>query len=402
MTGRVDYAVVGAGPAGTRAADALKRAEPDGRVVVVSADPWPFYNRILLSKAFLKSDAVEPDQVVMAPVEAYARRGIELVVGVAAERIDPAAREILLQTGETLEYDRALVATGARPLELPVPGGELARTLRSLDDAIDLREAARDASRAVVVGGGLIGVEVACALVERGVAVTLLAREAWLFGHVAPEPVGRALEGILAGGGVELALERTVVGIEEAGGTRHVNTASGESFEAPLVVAGVGVRYNVELLEGTGLVEPGRGVRVNRYLETGAEGLWAAGDVAAFDDPVLGSRLHVEHWLHAQHQGRHAARNMTGAREPYARVSSYDTELFGVPLVAVGAPEIAESWSETEGLEAGSGAAVGEAGGRAVAAFLVGEAARGAGGIVERIEREAADEAGVSRRTPSG
>lgn len=389
MSDRIAYAVLGAGPAGTRAAETLRRADPDGRVVVVSADPHPFYNRILLSKAFLKSDAVEPGQVVLAPAEAYARRGIELRTGVTVTAMDPAAREIRLDTGETLAFEKALIATGARPAPLPVPGGERARTLRSLDDAIALREAAGSARRAVVVGGGLIGVEVACALVERGAAVTLLAREEWLFGHLAPEPVGRALEAVLAEGGVELALGRTVVEVEPADGGERVRTASGESFEAPLVVAGVGVRYNVDFLEGTGLLEPGRGVRANAYLETDAEGVWAAGDVAAFDDPVLGSRRHVEHWLHAQRQGRHAARNMAGAREPYAEVSSYDTELFGVPVVAIGAPEAARAWSASEGLEAGSGVALGTLGDRPVAAFRIGDPPTSAAELTERIEAAA-------------
>ncbi|MBW3661315.1 MAG: FAD-dependent oxidoreductase [Gemmatimonadetes bacterium] len=388
MSGTADYAVVGAGPAGTRAAETIRRADPDGRVVVVSADPRPFYNRILLSKAFLKSDEVDPDHVVLAPAEAYEKRGIELRTGVRVERLDPVARTLELSTGETLTYGKCLVASGARPIELPVPGGSLARTLRSLDDAIALREEARAVERAVVVGGGLIGVEVACALVERGAEVLLLAREPWIFGHMAPEPVGRALERILARGGVEIGLETTVVGIEEAAGRKRVLTAAGGRLDAPLVVAGVGVTYNVEFLTGTGLLEPGRGVRVNAWMEADAPGLWAAGDVAAFDDPVLGTRHHVEHWLHAQHQGRRAALNMTGERVAYARVSAYDTELFGTPVVALGAPELATTWTASAELAEGMGVAVGETGGRTVAAFRIGEAGASVADLTERIERD--------------
>lgn len=385
MIEAVDYAIVGAGPAGTRAAQTIRGADPGASVAVVSADPRPFYNRILLSKAFLKSDEVEPDQVVLAPVEAYEKRGIDLRVGTRVERLDLEARTLILSDGDELAWGKCLIATGARPLELPVPGGPLARTLRSLDDAIDLRERARRAGRAIVVGGGLIGVEVAAALVERGAAVTLLAREAWLFGHIAPEPVGRALETVLREGGVQLGLETTVVEIDAEDGRRIVRTASGDSLEAPLVVAGVGVAYNVELMEGTGLVEPGGGVRVNAFLETEAEGVWAAGDVAAFDDPVLGSRHHVEHWLNAQHQGRRAGLNMTGQREPYARVSSYDTELFGTAVVAIGAPELARTWRCSEGLSRGAGDAVGEARGRVVAAFRIGDAGASVAELTERV-----------------
>ncbi len=385
MSEPVDYAIVGAGPAGTRAARTIRSADPDGRVAVVSADPYPFYNRILLSKAFLKSDAVDPDQVVLAPVEAYEKQGIEMRLGTRVERLDPEARTLTLSDGDALEWGKCLIATGARPLELPVPGGALARTLRSLEDAIALRDEARRAGRAIVIGGGLIGVEVAAALVERGVAVTLLAREAWLFGHLAPEPVGRALEGILSDGGVEIRLETTVVEIDVEGGRRIVRTAAGEALEAPLVVAGVGVAYNVEFLAGTGLVEPGLGVGVNAYLESRADGVWAAGDVAAFEDPVLGTRHHVEHWLHAQHQGRRAALNMTGEREPYGRVSAYDTELFGTPVVAIGAPELAREWSCSEELAGGAGHATGVDGERVVAAFRIGEARVTVAELTEKI-----------------
>jgi NADPH-dependent 2,4-dienoyl-CoA reductase/sulfur reductase-like enzyme len=162
----------------------------------------------------------------------------------------------------------------------------------------------------------------------------------------------------------------------------------GERFRAPVVAAGVGVRYNVEFLAGEGLIEPGRGIRVNRWLETDARGLWAAGDVAAFEDPVFGSRHHVEHWLHAQHQGRLAGENMTGERKPYTRVSWYDTRLFDLPVTVVGAPELADRWAEEEPFAGGAGTALGWSGERLVAAYRL-----GAGGAVETIARRIEDEA---------
>lgn len=387
MPGRVAYAIVGAGPAGTRAAETIRRRDPDGRVVVISADPYPFYNRILLSKTFLESDDVAPEQVVMMPPEAYAERGIELRANERVERLDPEARTLELATGETLEYEKCLVASGARPRELPVPGGDRpeVHTLRSLTDAVALREAAGHAERVVVVGGGLIGVEVAAALRARDTPVTLVAREEWLFGHIAPRPVGRALEAVMEGGGVALRLKEVVTAVEPVEGGVRVVTAGGEVLEADLVVAGVGVRYNTGFLEGTDLVEPRAGIRVNAYLETEAAGLWAAGDVAAFDDPVLGSRRHVEHWLHAQHQGRHAGLGMTGERKPYRKVSSYDTELFGTGLLVLGAPELAGAWEST-GLETGSGVAVGSDGERVVAAYRLGEPEVPAAELERRIE----------------
>lgn len=399
MVERVSYAIVGAGPAGTTAAEAIRRRDPDGSILVVSADPHPLYNRILLSKEFLKHDEVAPDQVVMRPREVYAAREIGLRTGVRATALDPEARSLLLEDGSVIAFERCLLATGAVPRTLPVPGGELpgVRTLRSLDDAVALRRAAREVDRAVLIGGGLIGVEVAAALTSRGIACTLLAREPWIFGHVGPEPVGRGIERILEEGGVEIRRETTVTAIEATAGDRLRVVADHGEILAPLVVLGVGVRYNGEFLVGSGLAGPDGGVPVNRFLETEAAGIWAAGDVAAFDDPLLGTRHHVEHWTHAQHQGRHVGLAMTGERLPYERVSSYDTELFGTSIRVFGAPEMAKRWTPRGEPEEGEGLAVGEADGRVVAVYRIGPAGD-PGELEEAIERGASAEAieGVS------
>ena len=385
-----DYLVLGAGPAGSRAAQAIRRRDRRGRVVLVTEEPAPFTNRILLSKEFLASDELPPESALVLPPDSFEALGIELRTRVRIERLDPEARSVQLADGEAIGYAKCLAATGSRPLTLPVPGFELpgVHTLRTIEDAVALRESARRADRAVVIGGGLIGAEIACALVVRGLGVTLVAREAWLWGHLAPESVGRAVADALEARGIDLRLGKVVVAIHSEAGTLAVETMDGERLRAPLVAAGVGVRYNVEFLAGTGLVEPGRGIRVNRWLETDAPGLWAAGDVAAFDDPVFNSRHHVEHWLHAQHQGRLAGENMTGERKAYTRVSWYDTRLFDLLVTVVGAPELAERWTEEEPVAHGAGTALGWNGERLVAAYRL-----GAGGAVETIARRIESEA---------
>ena len=397
-----DYLILGAGPAGCRAAQAIRRRDRLGRVVLVTEEPAPFTNRILLSKEFLTTDELPPESALVLPPDSFRALEIELRTRERIERLDPEARSVELGSGQTIEYRKCLVATGSRPLALPVPGFGLpgVHTLRTVEDAVALRESARRADRAVVIGGGLIGAEIACALVLRGLHVTLLAREAWLWGHLAPASVGRAVGASLAARGVDLRPGRTVVAIRADGEQLVVESVDGEQVRAPLVAAGVGVRYNVEFLAGTGLLEPGRGVRVDRWLETDAEGLWAAGDVAAFEDPVFGSRHHVEHWLHAQHQGRLAGENMTGERKPYRRVSWYDTRLFDLAVTVVGAPELAERWTEEEPID-GTGTALGWSGERLVAAYRLGP-----GGAVEQIARQIEDQAeagmpGLSRpRSP--
>jgi NADPH-dependent 2,4-dienoyl-CoA reductase/sulfur reductase-like enzyme len=379
-----DYLILGGGPAGCRAAQAIRKRDRSGRIAILTEESAPFTNRIILSKEFLTQDELALERAFVLQSEVFHAMRIDLRTRTRVERLDPETRIVELAGGDRLAYDRCLIATGSRPLELPVPGFRLpgVHTLRTVEDAEALRQGARGAERAIVIGGGLIGAEIACALTIRGLGVTLLAREEWLWGHLAPELVGRAVGQALEQGGVELRMERTVVAIHMVGGELAVETAGGEEIRAPLVVAGVGVRYNVEFLDGSGLLEPGRGVRVNERLETDATGLWAAGDVAAFADPVFNSRHHVEHWLHAQHQGRVAGENMTGAKNVYARVSWYDTRLFDLPVMVVGAPELALEWSVEEPFDGGRGMALGWRGERLVAAYRLGP-----GGPIDEIAR---------------
>ena len=377
-----DYLILGAGPAGSRAAQAIRKRDPRSRIVLVTAEPHPFPNRIVLSKEFLASD-VDVERAVVVPPAAFVTLGIDLLVGRRAARLDPETRTVELADGERLAWTRCLVATGSRPLALPVPGFDLpgVHVLRTVADASAIRSAAREADRAVVIGGGLIGAEVACALVARGLGVTLIAREPWIWGHLAPEPVGRAAGRILARGGGELRPGRTVVAIQRGRRGLAVETAEGDVVEAPLVVAGVGVRPNVDFRSGSELLVPGGGIRSNARLEAGAPGLWAAGDVAAFEDPVFGVRHRVEHWLHAQHQGRVAGENMTGDPRAFARVSSYDTHLFDVAVAVAGVPELAGRWTEEQPFAAEAGLALGWRGDRLVAVYQVG------GGTIDALAR---------------
>lgn len=387
-----DHLILGAGPAGSRAAQAIRKRDPRSRIVLVTAEPHPFPNRILLSKEFLADDDLSAERAVVVPAPAFERLRIELLVGRRVERLDPDARTVDLADGERFAWERCLVATGSRPLALPVPGFDLpgVHVLRTVADALAIRSAARRAERAVVIGGGLIGAEVACALARRGIGVRLVAREPWLWGHLAPEPVGRVAGGILTRGGIELSPGRTVAAIRRRGRDLAVETTEGDALVAPLVVAGVGVRPNTDFLAGTGLLDAAGGVRTTARLETGAPGLWAAGDVAAFEDPVFGARHRVEHWLHAQHQGRAAGENMTADPRPFARVSGYDTHLFDVPVMVVGAPELAGRWTVEEPFLESSGTALGWREERLVAVYRIG------GGSIEAFARRI--EAGA--RTP--
>ncbi len=358
-------------------------------MVVVSADPHPFYNRIVLSKDFLKNDAIAPEQVTIKPVALWERQGIELRLGCRVVGLDAGAREALLGTGEVLRYDRCLVSTGASPLLLAVPGssGPGVHTLRSLGDALRLRRAAGLAGRVVVVGGGLIGIEVAAAMAERGLRSTVIEREPWLFGQVAPEPVGLALRAVLEAGGVEVVTGASVTGFHrDEGGlwveARPTREGRGRTEPGPaahaawgyrgeLAVMGVGVRPETGFLANVERMADG-GIVVDECLQA-APGLWAAGDVAAYPNARAGLRHRVEHWLHAQHQGRVAGANMAGEALRYAEITSYDTEVFGTPIQVLGTPALAEEWS-VEGFDgAAAGVAWGLRRGRVVAAYRFGK-----------------------------
>lgn len=346
----------------------------------MSADPHPFYNRILLSKDFLKSDDVSLRQVVIKPAELWKKQGIELRAGQRVTGLSARAREARLETGEILPYERCLVATGASPVTLPVPGMAApgVHTLRSLNDARRLREAASRARRAVVVGGGLIGVEVAAALAQRAIGCTVIERERWLFGQVAPEPVGLALREILEAAGVVVVTGATVTGfrrhregLEVATRPTGEGEREGPTVAGDLAVVGVGVRPETGFLEGVERMTDG-GIVVNERLQA-APGLWAAGDVAAYPDPHAGLRHRVEHWLHAQHQGRVAGANMAGDVRPYGEITSYDTALFGVTVQVFGSPALAEQWS-VEGLNGTTaGVAWGWRHGRLITAYRIGK-----------------------------
>lgn len=368
---RADILIVGAGPAGTRAAEAARKRDGRARIVVLSADLHPFYNRILLSKDFLKRDDLAPERVVIKPRSAWEAQGIELRTGARVAALDPTARTATFTDGGTIVFQRCVLAPGSVPLTLPVPGGGRLLTLRSLDDAIRLRGAAGLAGSGLVVGGGLIGIEVAAALAARGLHVRLLVRESWPLGHVAPEAVGRAVERRLIEAGVEVRLRTVVTAVEAEGGEIRLRTTAGETLSVPLALAGVGVRYATGFVPA-GLRGPRGEILADAALETEAQGIYAAGDAAAWDDPVLGVRHTVEHWLHAQHQGRRAGENLSGERATYGRVTSYDTEIGGLPIAAVGAPELALRWVARGDLPEGPGAVLGLDGDRLVGAFVIG------------------------------
>lgn len=324
---RVDVLLVGGGVASVRCARTLRRLGFDGTIAIVGDERRPPYNRPPLSKELLRDDV--PDDLLAAEAPAwYERRRITLVLDARVTALDLGAREATLSDRSRIAFGRALLATGAEPRSLAVPGGRRALMLRTAEDARRLRRAAIDVGSgapAVVVGGGLIGVEVASALAALGLRPAVIGASPLLWGGALGVGVASWAAERLADAGVELHLDQRVTAVE----ARAVR-AGALSIPADLVVAGIGVMPRVALAAAAGLEVDG-GVVVDEDGRTGHPAVWAAGDVARVRD-----RPRVEHWHAARESGERVARSIVGIElEPLPPAWVF-TEVAGVPVEVIG------------------------------------------------------------------
>lgn len=331
--------IVGAGGAGNAAAEMLRREGYTGRVALIGAEGAVPYDRPNLSKDFLAGTASE-EWIPLRSAEFYKQHEIDLLSGRRVSGMDIPGRRVTLDDGSAHEFGALLLATGAEPIRLPatVDDGRRVHYLRTFDDSRAIIAAAAGAHRAVVIGAGFLGLEVAASLRTRGLEVHVVGSERLPLERVLGHECGNFVRGIHAEHGVIFHLQRTAIRVD----AESVTLDNGERIEAELVVAGIGVRPNDALAVQAG-IPVSKGILVNQYLETTIPGIYAAGDVARYPDARGGGHIRVEHWVVAERQGQTAARNILGHRAPFTSIPFFWSQHYDATISYVGH---AEHWDE--------------------------------------------------------
>jgi NADPH-dependent 2,4-dienoyl-CoA reductase/sulfur reductase-like enzyme len=386
--------VIGAGAAGSAAAEMLRREGFPGAVTIVDGEADSPYDRPNLSKDFLAGTA-QAEWMPLRPPGFYEEHKVDVIRARAAS-IDVAKSEVVLDGNRRVPYGALLLATGAEPVRLDLPGHDQPHvfTLRSWDDSRAIIAAAGGKNCAVVIGASFIGLEVAGSLRQRGLEVRVVAPEASPLERVLGPQLGAHIRKLHEGHGVEFHLQAKPARIEAG----SVTLDNGTLLPADLVVIGVGVRPRLDLATQAGLAAD-RGITVNEFLETSAPGVYAAGDIARWPDPHSGARIRVEHWVLAQRQGQTAARNILGQRERFVAVPFFWSQHYDVAIRYSGHAEQWDRIDVTGKLGRGPASVAYRAKGRTLAVASV-------GADHMNLQAEAAlerdDEPALGRLVPAG
>ena len=328
--------------AGYAAKQFVELGLPKGELAILSADNAVPYERPPLSKGFLAGKDTE-DAIKINADDFYKKQGIELRLNCEVASLDLKRKRLVLKGGDEFGFEKLIIATGARPRTLNIPGSTLHNLfyLRSMSDSKTIRRAAEKAKHALVIGGGFIGMEVAAVLAQKGIGVTMVLSDDRVFKRLFSPEMSSFFETYYAAQGVRLIKSTSVT---EFRGDRVVRSAllgDGQSIECDLVVAGIGVTPAIEVGKNSGL-DIDDGITVNEYLQSSHPDVFAAGDVANYQDVLFGKRRRVEHWDNAVSQGQYCAKSLMGDKAPFRHVPYFFSDVFDLSY---------EYWGDSSGAE---------------------------------------------------
>lgn len=352
---RFDFLLLGGGLASATAAETLRREGAIGTIGILSAEEFPPYHRPRLSKQYLIGTSTDVD-ILVHPVDYYRQQNISLVLGAEVTAVDPASRTVRTDDGDSFEYGKLLIATGAAPRRLDLSGADKEGVfyLRRKVDCDVVRKAAQPGRKVVVLGASFLGMEIALSLIELGLEVTMLDIATRVLPHLEAPAISTFFQGYAEGKGATILLDDTAVEVIGDGHVAGVRTQKGREIPCDMVIVSVGVMPATSFLDGSGILLEHGFVAVDDRLRTNTEDVFAAGDVTSFYDPVFRRRRHIEHWDNAVRQGRLAARNMLGRRLRYDEVSYFYCEMGELGFDMLGIPENADDWISRGDLKDGS------------------------------------------------
>ncbi|MSQ22043.1 MAG: FAD-dependent oxidoreductase [Dehalococcoidia bacterium] len=332
----VDYLIIGGGRAGDTAAATLRRMGAKGRGIIVSREQEYPYFRYALTKEFIQGKR-QRARMFLHPPKFYDDQGIEMKIGATAVSLDTGRRTVTLESGEEISFEKLLLATGASPRKMLVPGSELPGVyyLRTLADAEAIRQEIAPGQKAVIVGGGFIGAELAASLTQDGVETTIIDTSQTIWANLFGQAIGRFSHEALQERGVTVLAPAHVQGIEGDGKAQRVVTQEGQVAPSDFVIIGIGAVPETGLAQAAGL-KVDNGIVVNEYLETSEPGIFAAGDSASFFSPLYGAQMRIEHWDVAYQHGVTAAQNMLGQSKAFDQVPSFFSGMFDIWLDFLG------------------------------------------------------------------
>lgn len=329
--------IIGAGPAGARAAEALRQVGWDGQIHLISKEKQLPYERPAVSKAMIFGGRDGRANFDLWSKDLVSRLAADFHGGVAVEHIDRGSRSVLLAGRPPLAYRHLIIATGARPRRLQVAqtASDGVFYLRTAEDAQRFRRRLETARRLVVVGAGLIGLEVAAGAALAGISVTVVEATNQILSRAVPREISQSVRQMHAANNVEIRLQAIIEGIEGQAGDMRVRLRGGGTIDCDTILVAIGADPNLELAQAAGL-SADRGILVDEGFATSDPHIYAAGDVCSFVHPLFGERMRLESWQNAEDQGRHVARTIAGHREPYAAVPWFWSEQFDCVLHVAG------------------------------------------------------------------